>query len=83
MGLSLIIARTVEGYSELDRYGCLDSDGDGWSDADPEALTELSLGLLIQTDLLMLSHLSQASGMTLTQMDMEIIGPMVHGMTLV
>ncbi len=26
------------GYSSYDRYGCLDSDGDGWSDADPGGL---------------------------------------------
>ena len=26
------------GYSEFDRYGCLDSDGDGWSDEDPGGL---------------------------------------------
>lgn len=26
------------GYSNLDRFGCLDSDGDGWSDADPGGL---------------------------------------------
>ena len=35
---NLTTAHIAEVISELDRFGCLDSDGDGWSDADPGGL---------------------------------------------
>ena len=64
---------TIAGNSTLDRFGCTDSDGDGYSNAD------ISWGYDMEA---MHSRTNQHSGRMQTKMDLEIIRTASH-LTLV